>query len=203
MNCYFFGTFNPIHLGHIEISRRIKEKCGFDKVIFVPAYMPPHKIEGVVSYVDRLEMAKIAAGADCVSDIELHLQVPSYTYRTAQKLCEIENTSKINFIIGYDQFFKLESWKEPEKIRQLLNFIVIPRHFQNGQTASLKAFEYFKNKGYDFEIVDIGFLDVSSEMIRKHLEQNQDITGLTTQEVKNYIERHQLYKTMAQRKSIR
>ena len=202
MDCYFFGTFNPIHLGHIEIARRVKEKGGFDKVIFVPSYMPPHKIDGLIPYVHRLEMTKLAVGHNNVSDIESKLKAPSYTYRTIEKLCEYNNQEKINFIIGYDQFFKLESWKEPETLKKLINFIVIPRKFQNGQTLGDKAFEYFKNKGWSFDIVNIDFLDVSSSMIRNLLKNNEDITGLTTIEVKNYIENNRLYKDMAKKVSF-
>ncbi len=64
MNCYFFGTFNPVHKGHVEIAKQVKELLGFDRVIFVPAYMPPHKIEGTANYIDRLNMAKLAVGVD-------------------------------------------------------------------------------------------------------------------------------------------
>ncbi|MBR2068588.1 MAG: nicotinate (nicotinamide) nucleotide adenylyltransferase [Candidatus Gastranaerophilales bacterium] len=201
MDCYFFGTFNPVHLGHIEIARRVKELAGFDRVIFVPSFMPPHKIEGLISYQKRLEMVKLAVGEDCTSDIEHKLQVPSYTYRTIQKLYE-EKKERINFIIGYDQFFKLESWREPEILKELINFIVIPRKFRNGQVIGKGVFEYFKKKGYHFEVLDIDFLDISSSMIRKLLENNQDITGLTTTEVKNYIEKHRLYKGLAKEKSF-
>ena len=202
MECYFFGTFNPIHLGHVEIARKVKELAGFNKVIFVPSYMPPHKIEGLASYSDRLEMAKLAVGADNVSDIERHLQVPSYTYRTIEKLYEENNNQKVNFIIGYDQFFKLESWREPEKLKNMINFVVIPRKFQNGQIMSERAFDYFKNKGYSFDVLNINFLDVSSSMIRAMLEHNYNITGLTTSEVRDYIERNNLYKRMAGREFI-
>ncbi len=201
MDCYFFGTFNPIHLGHIEIARRVKELAGFDKIIFVPSYMPPHKIDGLIPYSRRLEMVKLAVGEEYTSDIEHKLQVPSYTYRTIQKLYEKEK-QKINFIIGYDQFFKLESWKEPDVLKELINFVVIPRKFQNGQIMGDKVFDYFRNKGFSFDVLNIDFLDVSSSMIRKLLENNEDITGLTTLEVKNYIERNRLYKRLAKEKSF-
>ena len=164
--------------------------------------MPPHKIEGLAGYLDRLEMAKLAVGDENVSDIERHLKVPSYTYRTIEKLYEENNNQKINFIIGYDQFFKLESWKEPEKLKEMINFIVIPRKFQNGQIMSERAFDYFKNKGYSFEILNINFLDVSSSMIRAMVEHGYDITGLTTSEVRDYIERNNLYKRMARKQPI-
>lgn len=202
MECYFFGTFNPIHKGHIEIARKVKELGAFERIIFVPSYMPPHKVEGLASFKDRLEMAKLALGSENVSDIEFHLKVPSYTYRTIEKLYEKNNNQKINFIIGYDQFFKLESWREPEKLRQMINFIVIPRKFQNGQVMSTRAFDYFKNKGYSFEVMNIDFLDISSSMIRAMVAHNYDIAGLTTKEVKEYIENNRIYKSVAGREFI-
>lgn len=202
MECYFFGTFNPIHLGHVEIARKVKELAGFSRVIFVPSYMPPHKVDGLASYADRLEMARLAVGTDNVSDIERTLKVPSYTYRTIEKLYEENGKNKVNFIIGYDQFFKLESWREPEILREKIHFVVIPRKFQNGQVMSERAFDYFKNKGYSFEVLNINFLDVSSSMIRAMVEHNYDITGLTTSEVRDYIERNRLYKSVAGRKTI-
>ena len=202
MICYFFGTFNPIHLGHIEIARRAKEIKGYEKIIFIPCYMPPHKSEELENFQNRFEMVKIALGEENVSNIEYKLQVPSYTYRTIEKLYDENNRQKINFIIGYDQFFKIESWKEPEILRQKLNFIVIPRKFSNGQIMGAKAFEYFRNKNYSFEVLNIDFLDISSKMIRDYIKNKQDIAGLTTKEVREYIEKHRLYTPMAERKFI-
>ncbi len=193
MECYFFGTFNPIHLGHIEIAKRVQTAGNFQKIIFVPSFMPPHKTDGLISFKHRLKMAQIALGEENVSDIESKLKVPSYTFRTAQKLFDENNKQKINFIIGYDQFFKLESWKEPEILKEKINFIVIPRRFQNGQVMGEAAFDYFKNKGFDFKILKIDFLDISSSMIRNYIKNNKDITGLTTYEVKEYIENNRLY----------
>ena len=66
----------------------------------------------------------------------------------------------------------------------------------------MKLSETFKNKGFSFEILNIDFLDISSSMIRKYAENNQDITGLTTPEVKNYIENNGLYKKLAKEKFI-
>ena len=201
MNCYFFGTFNPIHLGHIEIARQVKAQ-GFDKIIFVPSYIPPHKsTTETISFIDRYNMVKLAAGEENVSNIESKLKPPSYTYRTIQKLLETES-GKINFIIGYDQFFQIENWREPQFLRENLNFIIIPRKFKNGQTVNERAFEYYKNKGYTFKILNINFLDISSDMIRKFIQNNENITGLVSKEVKEYIENNELYRKLAQRKPI-
>ena len=202
MKCYFFGTFNPVHLGHIEISRRIKELFNFDNIFFVPSYIPPHKTLEIASFVHRFEMLKLAAGEDNVLDIETKLKPPSYTYRTIEKLLEIDKTERINFIIGYDQFFQIESWREPQYLKDKINFIVIPRRFKNGQTMGERALEYLKNKGYVFQVAQIDFLDVSSDMIRKYVENDMEITGLVTKEVKEYIEKFGIYKKLAQRKFI-
>ncbi len=202
MKCYFFGTFNPIHLGHIEIAKKVKEKGGFDEVIFVPSFIPPHKNADLESYAHRLEMARIALGEKNVSDIERKLRIPSYTYQTAQKLYQDNNNKKINFIIGYDQFFKIESWKNPEILKETLNFIVIPRKFQNGQILSEKALSYLKNKGFSFEVYNIGLLDISSNKIRNFIKNNKDISSLTTYEVKKYIENNRLYSFLFERESI-
>ena len=201
MKCYFFGSFNPIHLGHIEIARRIKEQFAFDDIIFVPSYIPPHKHD-LENYVHRLKMTELAVGEANTLDIESKLPIPSYTYRSIEKLKELDGTEKINFIIGFDQFFKIESWKEPVKLKENLKFIVIPRRFSNGQTINPRAFDYFKDRDYDFEIADVGFLDVSSNMIRKYVATNQDITGLTTCEVKEYIEENGLYRNLVKCKSF-
>ena len=96
MNCYFFGTFNPIHKGHIEIARRVKELKGYERVIFVPCYIPPHKHDELISFNHRYNMAVLAIGEDNVSDIESKLKVPSYTYRTIQKLYENNNNQISN-----------------------------------------------------------------------------------------------------------
>lgn len=188
MDCYFFGTFNPIHLGHVKIAELVKTRGGFDRVIFVPSYIPPHK-NNLLDYTHRLNMTKLAV--EFASDIESKLEPPSYTYRTIEKLYRENDNQKINFIIGYDQFFSLESWKEPEILKQKLRFIVIPRREEN--PVDEKRFMELKNKGYDFKVLDIDFLDISSSNIRTLVREKKDITNLVTKEVKEYIENNRLY----------
>ena len=203
MICYFFGTFNPVHLGHIEIARKAKEEFGFSKVIFVPAFIPPHKVEDLASFEDRYNMLKLALKEENVSNIESKLKIPSYTYRTIEKLFEENNNQKINFLIGYDQFFKIEQWKEPDILKEKINFFVYPRHLFNGQTVNESAFDYFIKKGYSFKIFKTDFLDISSSMIRSYVEKGQNITGLTTKEVREYIENRGLYRKLAKNQFVR
>ena len=150
--------------------------------------------ERLTDYIDEIHDDEIESMLDEINN--------SKGYKTIEKIYEENGGKKVNFIIGYDQFFKLESWKEPEILKEKINFMVIPRKFQNGQVMGNAAFKYFENKGYNFQVLNIDFLDVSSSMIRKYVENDYDIAGLTTKEVRQYIENNRLYKNVAGRKFI-
>ena len=195
MKCYFFGTFNPIHSAHLEIARKVREQFNFEDVIFVVAYAPPHKIPDVTPYV-RLKMAQLAAGRKNVSDIEFFLPVPSYSYNTVLELKKRDKTERINFIMGYDAFFKIESWKNPQILKDNVNFIIIPRRCSDNCEKSLS---HLKERGWKFEIANIDFMNISSNMIRERLYENKDIEGLVEKKTREYIYEHGLYRKQTQR----
>ena len=188
MECYFFGTFNPPHKGHIGLARKVLNEFNFDKIIFVPSNVPPHK-KDFVSGIQRYNMLKLLEDDKIrVSDIELRLGVPSYTYRTIQILAE--DDKKINFIIGYDSFKGIENWKNPEILKEKLHFIVLKRTGDKREEI-----EKLKLKGYDFEIADnIDVIDVSSTDIRKRLLNNEDTEDLIDEKIKRYIDENGLYR---------
>ena len=194
MKCYFFGTFNPVHNAHIEIAKKIKEQFQFEEVIFVPAYAPPHKIPDTTPY-ERLKMLQIATGRKNVSDIEFFLPIPSYSYNTVLELKKRDKTQKINFIMGYDSFLKIESWKNPQILKENLNFIIVPRHCGN---INEKDFAHLKERGWNFKIADINFMDISSNLIRKNIEEGKSIKNFVPEKVEEYIYEHRLYKKQAQ-----
>jgi nicotinate-nucleotide adenylyltransferase len=189
MVCYFFGTFNPPHLGHVAVAKSVKEEFGFEKVIFVPSPNPPHK-ETLNPY-QKLEMARLAFGDENVSDIEYNMPDTSYSYKTIQKL------GKCSFIIGYDAFLEIENWKHPEILKEMLEFIVVPR--KNGQDDSkIKVkFEDLKKMGYNFKIANFKPVDISSSKIREDVAKGLDITEFVDEKVKEYIYGHGLYKNLA------
>lgn len=129
---FFGGTFDPIHLGHLEIARKAQFALQLDQVIFLPCRQSPHKtdIPGA-SDQERLEMIKIAI-QDIhwahVSDFELKKPPPSYTWET---LREFKNTfrddSRLFLILGLDQWNSLPRWKHPERFAEDVEFIVIGR----------------------------------------------------------------------------
>ena len=176
MKTYFFGTFDPVHSGHIKIVQTFG-------AIFVPTPAPPHKPTDA-SFFDRVQMLKLVS--DNVCEIESEINPPNYTHKT------IERLGKCNFILGYDQFLKIESWVKPEYLKEMLHFIVIPR-----VGAKAADFAHLKEKGYNFEIADFELMNISSSEIRRRVKNGENIDDLTDKKVKNYIYEKRLYSQMA------
>ena len=165
----------------------------FDKILFIPAYIPPHKdVESELAQ-HRLNMVKLAIENNKhfeVSDIEYRRNGNSYTYLTILELRKIYGEDKINFLIGTDAFEKIERWYETDKLKELLRFIVFPRcdKFEKND------FEYLRLKGYDFEFASMDYIDVSSTEVRDNLNNGKGINNLEIPKVTEYIKEHGLYK---------
>lgn len=187
--CIFPGTFNPIHNGHLKMAEFALQKYGFEKIIFIPSYLPPHKeIEkGLAKH--RLNMVKLAASSNDkfeVSDIEYKSEGKSYSLLTVKKLMETYSIQeRLNFIIGTDAFVKLDSWYKAEELKKLVHFIVFPRR-GDGDTS---IYNNFMNNGWDFELTEMDFVDISSTEIRTSIK-----TGETNKKVEEYIKTNELYK---------
>lgn len=190
--CVFQGTFNPIHRVHLLMAAFVKEQYGFDEILFIPAYKPPHKKVDENLAGHRLNMVKLAAQAYqgfCVSDIEFENERFSYTYLTILELYKRENISgKINFIIGTDAFLNIETWYEIDKLKELVEFIVLGR----GEELPSGAFRQLKEKGFTFKVPKISFENISSTQIRQNLDCRGEDYLLPC--VREYIEKNGLYK---------
>lgn len=180
--CIFPGTFNPIHNAHIKMAEFALKKYGFEKVIFIPAYIPPHKEIDKNLAEHRFNMVKLATEYNPsfeVSDIEYKEEGKSYSLITVKKLKELYNIQgRLNFIIGTDAFEKIKSWYKTEELRELVHFIVFPRGVE------INPEEY---KEYSFEIAPMEFVDISSTKLRQNFD-----SGIK-QEVKEYIKQNELY----------
>lgn len=187
--CYIFGTFNPIHNSHLKMADFLL-KQGFDKAVFVPSYIPPHKNFDENQAKKRLEMVKLATKNRKnfeVDDIEFKRKTPSYTYDTIKQLYQGE---RINFAIGTDAFEKIETWYEIDKLKNMLNFLV----FYREDNFNPKKFDNLKQKGFVFEMMKMPFTDISSTEIRKKIKNNEDFSTLVDKNVVEYIYEHEIFK---------
>ena len=187
--CIFPGTFNPIHNAHIKMAEFVLEKFGFDKIIFIPSYLPPHKEIDINLARHRFNMVKLAISNNKnfeISDIEYQSEGKSYSLITVKKIIEQYNIKgRLNFIIGTDAFINLDSWYKADELKGLVHFIVFPRRGDGNN----EIYNDFRQNGWDFELVDCMFMDISSTEIR-----NIRISDVS-KNVEDYIKEYGLYKS--------
>ena len=192
--CVFQGTFNPIHVAHLRVAEYVLSKYKFDKILFIPAYCPPHKDINPELASHRLNMAKIATknyDKFEVSDIEYQNGGKSYTYLTIKELYKrYDIDEKINFIIGTDAFDKIKSWYEIDKLKQMVKFIV----FLRDENFDEAKYNDLRTEGYDFVLETLPFMNISSTQLRNKIKTCDDIKDLVTKETEEYIKTNGLYK---------
>ncbi len=182
------GTFNPIHLGHIHLAKKVLEGLSLDKIIFVPAYMPPHKKgdKGIISSDDRYNMIKFAIeGHDAfrVSDIEISQKATSYSIDTVKKFIKIYgNEADLFFIAGSDCIPELDTWKDIKYLKKLCTFMIISR----------PGFDH-SSQPEDTNLMDVNAPEISSSDIRARIREGRDFRDLLPGSAYNYITANSLY----------
>ena len=175
------GTFNPPHLGHFQAARAAIAALKLDKLILIPAALPPHKElpEGTPSPERRLEMtAKMAdamamPGTVEVSDLELRRPGKSYTADTLEQMHRQYPQAKLWLLMGTDMFLTLHLWRQPERIMALAGICAFGRTEQDGEEVFAPQRAYLKEH-FGAEIVTItlpGLVDISSTRLRAGLDQ--------------------------------
>lgn len=183
------GTFDPIHIGHLITAQSVREIRELDKIIFVPAFLSPHKLAIKASAPEhRINMLKLAIkNIDFfdITEFEINQQNISYTFDTLKELKKYYD--ELELIIGYDNIFKFYTWREPDEILKLATLIVLKRKSSYPPPYEDKYF----NKA---EFVQTRGIEVSATDIRERVKHGQPINYLVTEEVKDYIYKHNLYK---------
>jgi len=129
--CLFGGTFDPPHIGHLLIAQTVCEAENFDKILFIPAYIPPHK-NVTTSIEDRVAMVKLAIRDnphfEC-SDVDIMRQGVSYTIDSIQDIKKRSGLSsdEIYYLIGSDSLIDFKNWKNPREILNESKVIVAIR----------------------------------------------------------------------------
>ena len=185
---YFFGTFNPIHNGHISIARYVLENEYADKVVFVVSPMSPFKRNSHLLQDDeRLKMVKIATEKFPemeASDVEFHMPVPSFSYDTLLHL-EKQNPNQNKIILlGSDQLEGFEKWKNYRYIVDNYLILMYPR--MGFEHPDLSDFP-------QIHLIDAPLLDVSSTKIRQRIAQHLPISEFVDSKVEDWITQHGYY----------
>jgi len=187
----FGGTFNPPHIAHSIVADYVRQQLNLDKIIFIPTGNPALKES--ISAEHRLAMAKLAFGNDKnfeVSEIEIqNLKEKSYTVDTLQKLKKLYKNDSIELflIVGIDNLIDFPRWKEPEKLFELAEVMVINRPNFSLNELNSKFVEKVK-------FINAPMLEISSSRIREQVSQNKSIKYLVNTEVEDYIHKNNLYK---------
>ncbi|WP_240910085.1 nicotinate (nicotinamide) nucleotide adenylyltransferase [Desulfopila sp. IMCC35008] len=202
------GTFDPVHIGHTQLAEAAICEAGLDRVLMVPAVVPPHKSERTVTPFDhRVEMVRLALvdhpGIE-LSLIESELPTPSYTIDTVRLLQRLlPTTTELHFIIGIDAFVEITSWKSYGELLSRVSLLVAMRQGLCPQLLEkvrdeLSYSKVAKRWVHSGGRKDIFFLsspiaDISSSTIRKQLLSGAfQVEGIPNQ-VMQYIQANNLY----------
>ncbi len=193
----FGGSFDPVHAEHVNMVKAAQAALGTDKVIVIPAFIPPHKQDrALAAPQDRLNMAKLAfAGVkNCeVSAYELNAGGTSYTYLTLGYFKEKYPDARLYFLVGADMLKDFYTWKQPETILSLAELVACNREGEkvNFSAEQMRFFAKFRKK---FLSIEYTGRDISSTKARVLAAFGEDLKPYLPFDVIDYIEANELYR---------
>jgi nicotinate-nucleotide adenylyltransferase len=189
------GTFNPPHLGHLVCAQEAYLQLELDRVMLMPARIPPHKpVEHEPGVAHRLELCRLAVQGDdrfSVSDLELSRPGPSYTVDTLDELNSSEPNNELFLIVGGDVAAGLPQWREPERVLGLATLAVARR--RGTAWASVESALRGLRGGDRARFFRMPEIGVSSTIVRERVRARQPIRYIVPDQVAEYIARHRLY----------
>lgn len=183
------GTFNPPHFGHLALADEARRRLKLDKVIFIPALIPPHKMLKDDDPAIRYKMTVLACRhnpAFEVSSMELDRNAISYSVDTLRELKKRHgNLVQFFFITGSDSLEELKTWKESKELLKLAHFVAAKRHGFPLPLSGLKS---------GMITLDMAPVNISSSMIRSRVKRALSIKRLVPESVRMFIKDKGLYK---------
>ena len=185
----FFGSFNPIHIGHLAIANYMVEYSDLDELwLVVSPQNPLKKKKTLLDEYDRYQMVELALKNDHKikpSDIEFRLPKPSYTIDTLTYLSEQHPKNEFVLILGADNLASFRKWKNYEVILKQYKLYVYPRpNYDLGE---------FKNHS-SIKIINAPMMEISSSFIRNSIKEGKDIRYFLPNTVYEYIRKMHFYK---------
>lgn len=219
----FGGSFNPLHNGHAMLADTIIKELHYDRVLFVPTFIPPHKIVNEsIAAEHRLGMIKafchsVPDNVFVAEDCEIRRGGVSYTFDTLTFLAEKYKNlldGKLSFVMGDEVAAEFHKWKNPDGIAQIADFIITHRYPDAGVLESklvknipgkdyagdFKARFDEKKFGYPCLYLKEPMLPVSSTQIRGRILENRSFKYLIPPAVYDYIKEHKLYINLEKQK---
>lgn len=196
------GTFDPVHIAHLAIAEEAREALGLGKVLFIPASMPPHKVDRPVSDPEhRMAMVELAIADNPAfegSRIELGRTGPSYTVDTLEALGGVG--ANLVLILSAEAFRELRTWHRPERILELARLAVVPRDgFPDANRAYLA--EHFPGFEDRATFLTAPRLRLSASELRDRAANGRSLRYLVPDAVAGYIGDHALYSDPIWRKN--
>lgn len=190
--CLFGGSFDPVHWGHLALAAAARCQAEVEKVIYLPAWRSPHKQSGPApaSALHRcamLELALAGRSGEELSRWEVERAQVSYSWETAEHFTAILRAQKpagtrLCWLLGADQWEKLDTWARPERLAELLVFLVFPR-----EGSVIRPREGFLHQELQ------AHHPASSTAIRAAVKSGEPLEPLVPPTVASYIHQHGLY----------
>ena len=183
----FGGTFDPVHTGHLIIAETVCEQANLDVVMFIPSANPPHKNRELMFDADqRFRMLSEAIKDNpnfIVSDIEMQREGPSFTIDTIRKIKDdLPPETELSFVVGRDNLYEMETWKETEAILEECTILVADRIC--GKKGDIP--DWLKKK---VVFVKVPLIEISSSEIRKRIREGKSIRYLVPDVVADMIKK--------------
>lgn len=195
----FGGTFDPVHVGHLILAEECREQARLDRVLFVPAARPPHKLERALTpFHHRAEMLELAIAGNPafrVDRMEEERAGPSFTAHTLQLLREREPRAELFLILGSDSLTDLPRWYEPAAILEMATLLIVARRGHTPLDAAAIRTELQLSPSFPIrlEVVPMAFLEISSSDLRDRLAAARTIRYQVPRAVEIYLKEKSLY----------
>lgn len=192
----YYGSFNPIHIGHLVVARKAIDDTDLDEIWFVVSPQNPHK-QNTGELIDadhRLAMVQMAIeGVDDFKacDVEFDLPQPSYTHIGLRVLRERHPDTKFIIVGGTDLQRKMSVWKSYKEILEHHDLLIYPRTLSAKDLKYDKANDFVESKTTHLQ--NVPNLEISATYIREHLKKGKSVKYLITDDVIRYIASNNLF----------
>lgn len=174
----FGGSFDPVHLGHINAIEEVKYVLNFDKIIVVPAFLSPHKASASLNMSTRLECVRLALKDYSnveISDYEIKQETQVYTFDTLKYFQALYPDDDITLVIGTDQYLNFSKWYKYQSILDSFNVVVVNRYHDGIEIEP------------PFQSVNTPVFELSSTLIRQRMKDHAPFKHLVPREVYTYL----------------